>query len=320
MTNELFRHLQQRLPGVQQGVRLAPYTYIKIGGPARYFLQAATADDLAQAVRTAVELKIPYRVIGGGANVLIHDRGFEGFVIRNITDDVEIEGTRVTVSSGYNLTRLAGLAATKGLAGLEFAFGIPGTVGGAIYGNAGAFDGEMKDVVVSADVLTANGVVVTLPREAFRFLYRHSALKDEYAVVLRAVIALRQGDRAAIQKLQHERLRYRKERQPLEKPSLGSVFKNIPLEEFPKALYARFGLPETASHGYVAAGLINDRLELRGMRIGDAQLSEKHGNFIVNLGHATSEQVVMLTSAIKQKVRTECSGLELHEEIQYLGM
>lgn len=312
--------LRETIQNLQENVSLAPFTYIKIGGPARYFVQVGSLADLENAVRSAQILQIPFRVLGAGANVLISDQGFDGLLIRNITSDVHFSGTAVTVSAGYNLTKLAGETGKQGLSGLEFAFGIPGTVGGAVYGNAGSFGGEMKDVLVTAKVLFPEGVQ-ELANKDFGFQYRHSVLKEEgrYGVVLEARLQLKRGDPAKINALHKERLHYRKEHQPLEKPSLGSVFKNVPVDQFPKALWEQFDIAHHSANGVVAAGYINDRLELRGMQIGQAQLSEKHGNFIVNLGGATAEHVIMLISAIKQKVRLGCSGLALHEEIQYLG-
>lgn len=312
--------LLQKIPNLQENILLAPFTYMKIGGPAKYFVQTGSAAELKSAVCSAIELNIPFRVLGGGANVLISDKGYDGLIIRNITTDVHFSETMATVSAGYNLTKLAGEAAHKGLSGLEFAFGIPGTVGGAVYGNAGAFNTEIKDVLIAAKVLFPDGIR-QMSAVDLGFQYRHSVLKEEgkYGVVLEVQLSLKQGDTAEIHTLQKKRLDYRKEHQPLEKPSLGSVFKNVPVADFPKDLLEKFDIEHHSADGVVAAGYINDRLELKGMRIGDAQLSEKHGNFIVNLGSATAEQVIMLVSAIKQKVRVGCGGLELHEEIQYLG-
>lgn len=316
----MYQQLQKETPNVQENVLLGPLTYMKIGGPARYFLQASSATELENAVRQAMKWNIPFRVLGGGANVLVSDKGFDGLIIRNITTGVHFFGTTVTVSAGYNLTKLAGEAAKKGLSGLEFAFGIPGTVGGAVYGNAGAFNSEIKDVLVSAKVLFPDDVR-EMSSTDLGFQYRHSVLKEDgkYGVVLEVELALKQGTTGDIHVLQKKRLDYRKEHQPLDRPSLGSVFKNVPVTDFPKDLLEKFDIAHHSAGGIVAAGYINDRLELKGMRIGDAELSEKHGNFIVNLGSATAEQVIMLVSAIKQKVRVGCGGLEMHEEIQYLG-
>lgn len=319
MNKELTK-LAAKIPNLKENIPLAPFTYIKIGGPAKYFVQVGSSAELEHAVRVAYEENIPFRVLGGGANVLVLDTGFDGLVIRDITTDVTFHDTQIHASAGYNLTKLANEAAKNGLSGLEFAFGIPGTVGGSIYGNAGAFNGEMKDVVVSARVMFQDGIR-ELSNAELGFAYRHSVLKQEgkYGVVLDAVLQLKKGDTTAIDTLQKERLHYRKTHQPLDKPSLGSVFNNVPVEEFPKQLREKFDIEHHSVNGVVPAGYINDRLELRGMHIGGAQLSEKHGNFIINAGGATADDVLMLVSAIKQKVRVGCAGLELHEEIQFLG-
>ncbi len=304
---------------VQRAVPLAQCSSMKIGGPAKYFVQVSTSEELERAVRAAIDLKIPYVVLGGSSNVLISDTGFDGLVIRNISNEIQFDRSTVTVSSGYNFSRLAVLAAEHGLTGLEFACGIPGTVGGAVFGNAGSFGSEMKDVLQSARVLRQDGTVVTMSTDELQFGYRHSILKERGGIVLAVVIVLQKGEGEAITKLQQKHLAYRREHQPLDWPSLGSVFKNVPLSAFPQEYCKRFRIKEKKFTNVIPAGYINDMLELKGMRIGDAQLSDKHGNYIVNTGHATAEQVLMLISAIKQKVRTGCGGLALHEEIQMVG-
>lgn len=311
--------LKKDIPNVQRDVPLAQYSYIKIGGPAKYFVQVAAPDALERAVQSAIEWKVPYVVLGGSSNVLISDTGFDGLIIRNISNEVQFDGTTVTVSSGYNFSRLAVQAAERGLAGLEFACGIPGTVGGAVYGNAGAFGSEVKDVLQYAQILRSDGNPAKMSADELHFGYRHSILKERRGVVLEATLELQKGEREAIAALQQEHLAYRREQQPLNIPSLGSVFKNVPLADFPEASLGRLRIKKKKFLGVIPAGYINEMLKLKGMQIGDACLAEKHGNFIVNTGHATAEQVILLVSAIKQKVRTACGGLELQEEIQMVG-
>ncbi len=315
--SDIFATLLTSIPNLQRHVPLAPLTYIKVGGPAAFFAQVATQDELAHAVRAALEADIPFRIIGGGANMLIADAGFDGLIIRNIGSALAVDGRRVTVASGYNLTKLAGEMARRGFSGLEFAFGIPGTVGGAIYGNAGAFSGSLQDVVRDVTLLRLDGTIITVESAALQFAYRHSALKDHYAVVLSATLELQPGDADQIRQKHHAWLAYRKEHQPLEFPSLGSVFKNVPLAEIGAQLRERFGVQE--GQQFVAAGLINDRAGLRGLRVGDAELSVKHGNFIVNRGAARAADVLALIGAIKRRVQELYGGLILREEIEMLG-
>lgn len=311
--------LKENIPNVQKNVPLAQYSYMKIGGPAKYFVQVSTSEELERAVRSAIEMKVPYIVLGRSSNVLISDAGFDGMVIRNISNEVQFDSTTITVSSGYNFSQFAVQAAERGLTGMEFACGIPGTVGGAVYGNAGAFGSEMKDILQSARILRQDGTVATMSVDELHFGYRHSILKEVPGVVLEATITLTSGEKETISKLQREHLAYRREHQPLDRPSLGSVFKNVPLSDFPKECMEKFRINEKKFTSVIPVGYINEMLELKGMRIGSAQLSEKHGNFIVNTGSATAEQVFMLVSVIKQKVRDGCGGLELNEEIQLVG-
>lgn len=310
----------RKLPdGCREGVALCDCTWMKIGGPAQYFLEARSKEVMIDAVQWARASCIPFVVIGGGSNLLVADRGYEGLVIRAVDSSIAFNGARVTVGAGFNLGRLAARAAEHSLAGLEFAMGIPGTVGGAIRGNAGAFDGEMKDVVATVTVLTEGGTVVKRSRSELDFRYRHSRFKTNQEVILEAALELTHGDQAAIRALQRERLEYRRTHQPLEFPSLGSVFKNIPLSVFSPSLADRYGLEEASRNGLVPAGYLLDRFELKGTTIGRAQISEKHANFIINLGGATAEHVLMLMGIIQQKVRTALQGARLEPEIQFLG-
>lgn len=307
------------IPTLQQDIPLAPFTYMRIGGPAKYFVNVQSSEQLEGVIKVALTAGVPFCILGGGANVLVSDAGYDGLVIRNTAHNARIDKTFITVDSGYNLTHLAALAAEKGLSGLEFAFGIPGTVGGAVYGNAGAFDGAMKEVVQSARVIGMDGAVKTMSNADMNFQYRHSVLKEKFAVVLTVVLKLTQGDAPAIRALQQQRIEYRRKNQPLALPSMGSVFKNVSISDFPEKYMEKFHIAEKGFKEFIPAGYINEVLGLKGMKIGDAQLSDKHGNFIVNIGNATAEQVLMLVSAIKQKVRTHCDGLALREEIQMVG-
>lgn len=308
-----------KLKGVQTNVALAPFTYIKIGGPAKYFLESRSPDDLTEAVCAAQKAGIPYHILGAGSNTLFADHGFAGLVIRVVHDEITWEGATVTVSAGYNLSRLASQAAAKGLAGMEFAMGIPGTVGGAVRGNSGSFHEEIKDVITSVTVLTEDGNTVTRGSAELGYSYRHSIFHDNQEVILSAKLQLRQGDAAEIQALQKQRLEYRRSTQPLSEQTLGSTFKNVPLSEIDESLYAALKVEQFTKTGLVPAGYILESLGLKGFAMGGVKLSEKHANFLINTGLGTAEQVVMLISAVKQKVRVAYKGLQLHEEIQYVG-
>ncbi len=305
---------------VDANVPLAKFTRIRIGGPARFFITAGTAGEVEQASQVSKDLGIPVFILGGGSNVLVSDQGFSGLVIRCSDDQIQFEGTMVTVGAGFFLSRLAVLASQRGLSGLEFALGLPGTVGGAIFGNAAAFDGSMAAITESVTILDHDGHQKQYSNGDMEFGYRRSILGTTHGIVLAASLRLRPCDKQAILADQKKWLAYRKEHQPIELPTLGSTFRNIARSELSDPRFgAKLGIsPEAAQH-YIGAGQLLDSLGMKGFRIGDAQISEKHANFIVNCGSATAEQVVMLISVIKQKIRVAFGGLQLQEEIQYCG-
>lgn len=303
----------------QKDEPLSHHTSIHVGGPADYFLVADSQEQIVQVAEIARTSDLPLTIIGGGTNILVSDTGVRGIVLRLLQTHVVIEGSTLSVGAGYNLTRLAALVAQQKLTGMEFAFGIPGTVGGAVYGNAGAFGRSMANIVDTITILTKHGTIETRTSDQMNFRYRYSILKETKETVLEVRIHLEHGDAMAITELQKQHLLYRREHQPLALPSLGSVFQNFPLDAFTPDLVQQYGLAKHAGNGTVAAGYLLDRLDLKGTRVGDAQVSEKHANFIVNHGNATAEQVVMLIGILKQKARMAFGGLALLEEIQYLG-
>ncbi|MBI4415172.1 MAG: UDP-N-acetylmuramate dehydrogenase [Candidatus Kerfeldbacteria bacterium] len=317
--NSSFPALAAQLPGLQRNVWLAPYTTVKIGGPADYFLVARSADVIERAFRAASELYIPCTVLGGGSNVLIADSGVRGLTLRLFDETVLFSGTSVTVGAGFNLSRLAQLAAERSLSGLECAMGIPGTVGGAVRGNAGAFGWEIKDVLVRIEMLTDHCTRVVLTPAEMEFGYRTSRITETHETVLSVTLALRKADATSIRSSTQEKLAYRRERQPLDRPSFGSAFRNVPLTTIAKRVQEEYDMTAQTVRGMVPAGFLLDRLDLKGYRVGDAQVSEKHANFLVNCGSATAEQMIMLVGVLKQKVRTAFGGLELKEEFHYVG-
>ena len=243
---------------------------------------------------------IEYYVIGNGSNLLVGDGGFRGVIIQlsDTYDDVEyIDDVTVKVMSGMKLSRLGNQLADKGLAGFEFATGIPGTIGGAVRMNAGAYGGEIKDIIVSADVLDLDGNVKTLDKDELELGYRTSCIMKNGYIVLSATLKLQKGDTATIKENIRELSVKRRTKQPLEYPSAGSTFKR----------------PE----GYFAAKLIEDT-GLKGLSVGDAQVSEKHAGFVVNKGSATAKDVCELTDKIKEEVKDKF-GVELELEVIKIG-
>ena len=275
------------------------------------------------ALSWAADKQLPVFLLGQGSNILVSDEGFDGLVIKDENVDFNIVDGVVTSGSGVNLGYFVDQCVESGLAGAEYLAGIPGTVGGAVRGNAGAWGHDIGEL--TRKVLVFNGkqaVWLTAAECAFR--YRTSKIKEQKFVILTAVLELRKGVISELRAAVNEYLRQRAARHPIE-PSAGSVFKNIELRGFDQAakLAPALGVSPAAfadatKHGKLAVGYIVDRLDLRGKKIGGAQISPKHGNIIINTGHATAKDVIALVSLIKQQVRDK-TGLQLEEEIQYVG-
>ena len=280
---------------------LAPHSTFRIGGEARLAAMPDTTEQIIDAVSAAKEAGLDFTVIGNGSNVLFSDKGFDGLVIftRN-ADSVVIKGNRVIADAGAPFTKLAVTVKNAGLTGLEFAYGIPGSVGGAVYMNAGAYNGEASQVVASSmayDDLT--GEVRMISREEHNFGYRTSVYSQnrDRLTVLSAEFELKEGDSAAIWETMQDLMRRRREKQPLEYPNAGSVFKR--------------------PQGYFVGKLITDA-GLKGYTIGGAQVSEKHAGFIVNIGGATAEAVLRLVEHIQKTVQSQF-GVMLECEINFKG-
>ena len=278
---------------------MAQATTFRIGGPADLLIDlptAAAAPILALCKREA----IPYLFIGNGSNLLVGDKGIRGAVLRLLDDGADpvlLDGNRLYAPAGMQLKRLCMFAREQSLTGLEFAFGIPGTVGGAVYMNAGAYGGEMVDVVESADCVSADGETYTLSAEELGLGYRHSALMENGGIVLGVTLRLTPGDYDTIAATMKDLMGRRREKQPLEYPSAGSFFKR----------------PE----GYFAGKLIQDA-GLKGFSVGDAQVSEKHAGFVVNRGNATAADMVELCRQVQAKIM-ETDGVLLEPEVRFIG-
>lgn len=292
----------QKLLGAEnvlEGEPMASHTTFRIGGPADYFVIPRTAEALAAVLKLCRQESVPYFILGNGSNLLVGDRGFRGVVIQLYKnfDGIEISGTSVTARAGAMLIRTAKEAAKAGLTGLEFASGIPGTIGGAMVMNAGAYGGEMKDVVTRVTILTKDGEIKALTGEEMNFRYRGSVVEEEGAIVLEAVMELKKGDPADIAARMEKLSAQRKAKQPIEYPSAGSTFKR----------------PE----GYFAGKLIMDA-GLRGYRVGGAMVSEKHCGFVINAGGATANDVIRLMKDVSDRVN-EKFGVLLEPEVKRIG-
>jgi len=301
---------------MKENVPLRDYTTFKIGGPARYFFVAKNKEDLKNAILWAKKKKLPFFILGGGSNVLFSDKGFNGLVIKLQNTQYEIRNTNVIAGAGVPLQKLVLEAVKKGLSGLENLAGIPGTLGGAIWGNAGAFEREIGDLVEEVKVLDVGGSkleVKKLKKEDCKFGYRNSIFKRRKNwIILEATLKLKKGNKKEIEEKIKEFLKLRKEKQPLELPCAGSVFKNVSIEKVPKKIREKF--KEKIKNGFLPAGVLIEAARLKGYQIGGAKISEKHANFIVNTGEAKARDVLKLIELIKKRVKKKFK-IELKEEI-----
>ena len=280
-----------------RGESMASHTTFRIGGPADLYLQPADGEELAAVCAEAARRGIPCLVVGKGSNLLVSDRGVRALVIQTgRLQELRLDGAVLTAGAGVSMARCASFACESGLSGLEFAHGIPGTLGGAVFMNAGAYGGEMAQVVRSVRIYR-QGRIVTLENREMAFSYRHSALKDGEGTVLSAELALTPGDPAEILERIRDLDARRREKQPLEYPSAGSFFKR----------------PE----GNFAGALI-ERAGLKGCTVGGAQVSEKHAGFIINTGNATCGDVLALMDRVRDRV-LETSGIRLEPEVLFVG-
>ena len=279
---------------------MSKHTTFCVGGPAAFYLVPETMEEVPEALRFAREKKLPFYLIGRGSNILVGDGGYDGVIIEIGKGLEKIEfrpdGT-VEAQAGISLARMASRLADRGLTGFEFASGIPGTLGGAITMNAGAYGGEIKDCIKSATVLTESGDRLVLDKEKMELGYRSSIVQKEQYIVLSAIFSFEKGEPEQIKAQMKELNRKRREKQPLEYPSAGSTFKR----------------PE----GYYAGKLIEDA-GLRGYRVGDAQVSEKHCGFVVNRGHATAAQIRQLMQDVQDTVK-EKFQVDLEPEVRMIG-
>ncbi len=307
----------------QTGIDLKQHSNYKIGGQARHFYVAKNIDGITKAVEKAKKEKLPIFILGGGTNLLINDKGFDGLVLKPEIKKLQVSGVKCQVGAGVLISDLLNFCVEKGLSGLEWAGGLPGTVGGAIRGNAGAFGGEIKDSimeVVSLDIFGKTPKNIKRDNSKCQFGYRNSIFKvnDGKEVVLETTLALKKGDKKAIRAAIEEKIKYRQERQPLEYPNIGSIFKNIDLRLVPKKLHGELAhVIKTDPFPVVPTAHLISECGLKGVSWGGAMISPKHPNFIVNVLDAKAEDVKILIKLVKAGVK-EKFGIKLEEEIIYV--
>lgn len=301
MNSRIYNHLIQVIDKERVFVDepMKKHTTFRVGGNADYFAMPKTIEEIQQVVEFCKNENLPYYIIGNGSNLLVGDKGYRGVIIQIYREmnEIVVEGECIRAQAGALLSKVGSVALEAGLAGFEFAAGIPGAVGGAVVMNAGAYGGEMKDILASATVLTDEGQILKLANEELELGYRTSIIAKKNYIVLEAEYQLQKGDKAEIRAKMDELKTKRVTKQPLEYPSAGSTFKR----------------PE----GYFAGKLIEDA-GLRGFQVGGAQVSEKHCGFVINKDGATAADIVELMRQVSEKVYQEF-GVRLEPEVKRLG-
>lgn len=301
MNQEFYKKLESILTEEQVKIEepMKNHTTFRVGGPAAYFVMPRTAEEVAKVTELCAQENVPYYIVGNGSNLLVSDKGYDGVIIQiyKQMSQVEVKGREIYAQAGALLSMVAKRALDTELAGFEFAAGIPGTLGGACVMNAGAYGGEMKDVLKSVTVLDKDGNVKKLAKDELELGYRTSVIAKKGYIVLDAVMELKEGKAEEIKALMDDLKERRITKQPLEYPSAGSTFKR----------------PE----GYFAGKLIQDA-DLRGFQVGGAQVSEKHCGFVINKDGATASDVMELMRQVSDKVYDKF-GVRLEPEVKRLG-
>ena len=276
---------------------MTEHTGLHIGGPAQYYVRVTTERDLVEAIRVARENELPVFVLGAGTNLLVADAGIRGVVLHNDWAETSVLGTTITAASGTPMASLAAVAARSAILGLEWMATVPGTVGGAVHGNAGAFGKETKDDLVDAELMDLNGRTWTATNAELAFDYRTSALQGTPIIVVRARFRGQEGDRATAVKRIKEMANERMAKQPLAQPNTGSIFRNPPGDH---------------------AGRLIEAAGLKGATEGGAMVSTKHANFIVNVGDASADDVKGLMERCQREVKAKF-GVDLRPEVELVG-
>lgn len=293
---------------IRKNVVLKDFITFKLGGPAEQFYEARSESDLAQAIKYARSNKINYFLLGGGSNLVVSDDGIEGLVIRNCSESkhiIDFQKNTITMSSGFKLKDLVDEACKNAFTGLEYLTGIPGSIGGAVFGNAGAYGRSIADVLVSADVIFPDGTIQKVPNSFFDFSYRNSRLKRETYPVLNVTVKVTNGRIEEIREKMDDIIKQRESKHPPKNVGCaGSFFQNLP--------------PLPGNDRRRAAGLVLEKAGAKEMKYGGASVFHKHANFIINNGTATAHDIKTLAKLLKEKVFNDF-GIQLNEEVRFVG-
>jgi UDP-N-acetylmuramate dehydrogenase len=320
MEEKTVLQLKSLLPDIRENVFLKDHATFKIGGPATYFIEVRSKEDLIKAVTAAKTCGVPFFILGGGSNLLVSHEGFSGLIIKVLHEKgiVLKPGNIVEASAGVEMKELVSFCIDQALAGIEWSGGLPGTFGGAIRGNAGAFGGEIKDSILEVEALDDDLKVRQFSNKDCQFTYRSSIFKLNNWIVISAKLQLTPGDKKVIADIAQSRIDYRKEKQPLHLPNAGSVFKNCDLKWFSKEWQEKLAhVVKQDPFPVVPTAYLLSECNLKGTRIGGAEISTKHPNFIVNVENAKTQDVLDLIEVAKKAVK-EKYGVTLEQEVHYL--
>lgn len=304
---------------IKKNIPLAQFTTFRIGGPAKFFVEINTENELKEALNYANDQELRYFILGGGSNILVSDNGFDGLVIKINFNNITQKGEEIKIESGAALGQVVAFCAEHGLSGMEWAAGIPGTVGGAVRGNVGAYGKRMADAMLSVNVFEFTKEVKSLSNQECGFSYRSSVFKKSSEfIIISSVLKLEKKDKEEIEKNMGEILTKRNSNQPKILRCAGCFFINPVVKN--KNLVAEFEREKNVvvKDNKIPAGWLVEKVGLKGKKIGGAMISNEHANFIINTGEAKANDVIILESLVKQQVRDKL-GVQLMEEVQYVG-
>lgn len=308
--------LIERFPNIEQNINLSQFTTFRIGGLAKYFLTSDDIDEIRNVIKFCKENNIKYKVIGWGSNLLISDDGFEGLIIKINNKNISLKDGLIHVGAGIMLRKLIEFALENNFVGTEFLTGIPGTIGGAIYGNAGSYGKSISDIIESVEIINDNDDIQILSNYDCDFDYRDSIFKKNNCVIFSAKIKLLVGDILESKIIIEQRLLERAGKHPKE-ANAGSFFKNIVITDEIKKNLKNIDISSFEKNGKIPAGFLIESLNLKGHSIKDACVSQMHGNFIVNKGNAKAKDIKKLSEYIKKQVKKKYK-INLEEEVQYI--
>jgi UDP-N-acetylmuramate dehydrogenase len=305
---------------MEQNVLLSKFSNYKTGGPADFFVNAKNIDEVKSAIVWAKDNNQKIFILGGGTNILFPDDGFRGLVLKLDKNDSCVEGLEVRSGAGASVSSLLNLAIENELTGLEWAGGLPGTIGGAVRGNAGCFGSEIKDIVKEVRALDSNGEILIFNNKDCKFSYRHSFFKEEKLIILGIIMELKKDlPREKIKEIAESRINYRIAKQPLEYPNCGSVFKNVDVKKAPAETIEKFKhLIKTDPFDVIPTAALTDAAGLKGYTIGGAQVSTKHPNFVINIGNAKSADILGVINFVKGEIKN-IFGVDLEVEIELVN-